>query len=117
MNKHVSMAPLQSTIQGDVTAISCKFNNYSLKTISYGETFTLERLINGEWKNINDSGRNINFHLTATKLRPFSTVNLSYPVSLYSSFLEDGAYRIAITILYDQDKSLKVYCPFTVLNQ
>lgn len=73
----------------------------------------MERFVDNQWTNINDSETDTNFELGLHTLKPLSSVEILYLVSVYSSFNEVGEYRIVIQAKSGKDV-FTIYCPFTV---
>lgn len=96
-----------------IASISCTFRNRTIRAIQYGESFTVEHFIDSQWTILNDSDVDINFELVLHTLRPLSSVEITYPVSVYSSFYDAGDYRIVIPVKVGNN-DYTLYCRFSV---
>jgi hypothetical protein len=96
-----------------IDSITCTFSNRTILTIQYGDPFTIEQFVDGQWISVNNSDVDIRFELGLHTLKPLSSEKIAFPVSVYSSFDEVGAYRVEL-----QGKAGKgtftIYCPFSV---
>jgi hypothetical protein len=109
----VTLKAQKETYTCGITSINCKLRNISFRTIKYGEPFFVEHFVDGIWIDLNDTEKGINFQLGLKTLKPLSSVEISYPVSAYSSFNVPGDYRIVIQVRTGED-NFALFCPFSV---
>ena len=109
----LTLQDLNETYPRGITSICCTLKNLSLRPIEYGEAFLIEHFVDCDWIALDDSEEKINFQLWIKILKPLESVEISYPVSLYSSFDNDGDYRVAIQVRAGKDY-YTLLCPFSI---
>ena len=96
-----------------IASIPCTFHNRTIRAIQYGESFTVEHFVDSRWIIVNGSDVDIRFQLGLHTLRPLSSVEITFPVFVYSSFYDAGDYRIVLQAKSGED-TFTIYCPFSV---
>ena len=109
----VSLKAQYETYPKGTETVACTFKNRTMRTVTYGESFTLEYLDNGEWVNVSEYGTSPYFLMYAKMLGSLSSSEHSYYVGGYSALEEAGTYRIVTSVTMGE-KELKLYCPFNV---
>lgn len=109
----VTLKAQKETYPRGVTSVDCTLRNFSFRIISYGDPFVVERYVNGMWVVLNESEERLNFELGLKMLMPFSSVRISFPVSWFSDFDDEGDYRIRIQVSSGKNDYV-LLCPFTV---
>ncbi|MDN4493002.1 immunoglobulin-like domain-containing protein [Ureibacillus aquaedulcis] len=93
----VTMIAKEGTVSS--TGLTVIFENNSNKHINYGESFLLEKKINGKWYEIPDIlGGNYGFNDVGYGLEPFEVTELYFDWDWLYGNLDNGEYRIVIDI-------------------
>lgn len=109
----VTLKAEKETYPPGITSISCTLRNSSFRIINYGEPFVVEHYVNGAWVVVNDNEESLNFELGLKTLFPLSSAKITYPLSWFSSFEDEGDYRIKIQVQAGTDYYV-LFCPFSV---
>ena len=91
-----------------VREIECSLINNSLRAIKYGDLFYVEEYNSEPWIPLT-LNHNVRFQTGQMDLKPLSTVTLSFPVYLYSSFENEGFFRIVVPVKYGNSSSSLYY--------
>ena len=110
----VTISANQREYARGVQTITCTMRNLSLNTVYHGARFTLEQLINGTWKTV-DNNRQVMFEVWRKALPPLSSRSIDYHVALFSDLSEPGEYRICVEVEVCGTREI-VLCPFTVVE-
>ena len=82
-----------------ITEISVVFRNASLQQVTLWDGYALERLVDGEWLEVDDLKLNIRWTLSGRTLYPwFPPFEMTPYVGMYSYFDEPFDYRIVFEI-------------------
>jgi hypothetical protein len=65
------------------------------------------------WVVVNDNEERLNFELGLKTLFPLASVKIYYPLSWFSSFDDEGDYRIKMEVQAGTDNYI-LFCPFSV---
>ena len=114
---NVTISATRKTYPHGVYGVTCSLQNNTLGMVYFGNPFYVERLVDGEWVPVNESGRDHPFELPLHNAPPLMSTEIFYRVELYSTFDEDGDYRIVLEVMEGQGKYedfYTIYCPFSV---
>jgi hypothetical protein len=103
-------------ITANPTGVKCKLTNYSIRPVYYGARFSIEKWVEDRWEEV-PAPEDLRFTLGISVVRPFSSVELFYPASLFTESSGDGVYRIVQNIWVGDSQNAKKYalfCKFTV---
>jgi hypothetical protein len=105
-----------SALATDPAGIKCKLTNYSIRPVYYGARFSVEKWVEDRWEEV-PTPEGLRFTLGIAVVRPFSSVELFYPASLFSESSGDGLYRIMQDVWVGDSRNARkhaLYCQFTV---
>ena len=97
-----------------VEIIECELVNNTIHPVYYGDLFTVEILKDKEWILFDEKQLDIRFESRMSKLWPFNSAAIRFPVGIYSDFVSPGMYRVSLGIEYMGEKRF-VYYEFCVL--
>ena len=92
----VSMYVEKSHYPSNISEINVVWKNDTDKDLTFGNPFTIQKLVGKEWKTI---GNGANFTTIGYRVAPHSEMKHSYNIRLYSEMLEKGTYRIVTDFL------------------
>lgn len=104
----VTVKTEKSSYPGNVEKIKVIFNNKSDIEYNYGESFTLEKKIDGKWTNV-PFKNGYTFNSVAYVLKPNGTREIEYPINQLTGDLESGDYRILTDVQKDNTNSYNSY--------
>lgn len=105
----VIMQMEQSTYFTDVKEIPVSWINGSNVTLTFGESWSLEKQNGEKWEPVNESGQDVAFRLIGYPVKPGEIRQHTYHPSTYASRLEVGRYRIVTSCSEGQGDSLQKY--------
>lgn len=93
--------------------IECTLTNRGPLRITCGADYYLQQLIDGNWRDRNDTGNVIRSTFWLEKVPPFSSAQVSFAIDFFIPNIEPGTYRIVflVNILFGGEK---VYHRFEV---
>lgn len=83
--------------------------NSDYNKVNYGDSFVVEQFVDGQWIKVNDFEGEVNFHMPLYTLGPLSSKEISYPISIYSTFDDVGDFRIVIKVIAGEDQYTLYY--------
>lgn len=105
----VTMQTEQASYSPDAKEIPVSWINSSNVTLTFGESWSLEKQNGEEWEQVNESGKDVAFRLIGYPVKPGETRQHTYHPSTYASRLEVGRYRIVTSCSEGQGDSLQKY--------
>ena len=105
----VAMQTEQAVYSPDATEIPVLWINGSSVTLTFGESWSLEKQNGEEWKPVNESGKEVGFRAIGYPVKPGETRQHTYHPGTYASQLDTGRYRIVTSCLEGQGDSLQKY--------
>jgi hypothetical protein len=106
----------ESAVTKNLAGIKCKLTNYSIRPVYYEARFSIEKWVEDRWEEV-PTPEDLRFSLGIEIVRPFSSVELFYPTSLFTESSGDGEYRIVQNVWVGDSQNAKkhaLYCKFTV---
>jgi hypothetical protein len=88
----VSMYAEKNTYPSNVSEINVVWKNDTDKELTFGDYFSIHKLVGQEWEAIGNE--ELVFNSIGYIVSPHSEVKHSYNIRLYSEKLEEGTYRI-----------------------
>lgn len=104
-----SMQTQQAAYPSDATEIPVLWINGSSVTLTFGESWSLEKQNGEKWEPVNESGQDVAFRLIGYPVKPGEIRQHTYHPSTYASRLEVGRYRIFTSCSEGQGDSLQKY--------
>ena len=111
----ITLQGAEDTYPREITSISVRLKNNTLRTVQYGAPFSVECCVDGNWIRLSDPEHPVNFELGTKTLPPLCSVELTYAVSLFSDFREAGVYRLAMDVRSGTETQTPLYT-FTVAD-
>ncbi|AFM41074.1 hypothetical protein Desaci_2104 [Desulfosporosinus acidiphilus SJ4] len=93
----VSMYVEKSQYPSNISKINVVWKNDTDKDLTFGNPFTIQKLVGNEWKALGNKGAV--FTSIGHRVAPHSEMKHSYDIRLYSEKLERGTYRIVTDFL------------------
>lgn len=101
-------------IYPDITSLVVLWNNKTEYTATYGNTYSIERLENGEW--VDCSLKDNIFTLIGYELKTNETVNKEYRLTDMYDISKSGTYRFRTTCILDKgdNKECNMWAEFII---
>jgi len=120
----LSFRPETYYVEEGTKGLMCRLSNYSFRPLHHGETYFLEKLIDGEWREIDETEEEYRFTMPLIVVYPGAfgifASRKGYSLEIYAPDIVSGSYRIWLPASNnrrpadDDYEKFDLYCYFEV---